>query len=235
MIRLWDIAPNDPDMTAAKAGIYQAEGKLEQAARLLSEITWQTRSEGSFTIKIAQLRLERNYAEAIRLLQARLAQFQFESPYDRAGEQLHLAFMQRVAGDTSGAKVTGEEARSTIEDRYRGQPQEELVARMSQAYAATEEKDLALNVAQRAIVFALAAKDRMQGLALTRTSRSLRRSSARLAVPSPFSPSCYKPPIRAGFTPLSPLHAPFLGSIRSGILCAAIPLSKNCARKSSRD
>jgi TolB-like protein/Tfp pilus assembly protein PilF/predicted Ser/Thr protein kinase len=163
--RALDIAPNDPDMTAAKAGIYQAEGNLEQAARVLSEISWQTRSEGSFTIKIAQLRLERNYAEAIRLLQARLAQFHFESPYDKAGEQLHLAFMQRVAGDTFGARVTGKEARDTIEDRYRywGQPHEELVARMSQAYAATEEKDSALNIAQRAIMFVLAAKDRMQG------------------------------------------------------------------------
>src|SRR5215472_6566688 len=29
-----------------------------------------------------------------------------------------------------------------------------------------------------------------------------------------------------------PLRRPFLGSIRSGILCAAIPLSKNSARKS---
>ena len=31
------------------------------------------------------------------------------------------------------------------------------------------------------------------------------------------------------------LRRPFLGSIRSGILCAAIPLSKNSARKSSRE
>jgi serine/threonine protein kinase/tetratricopeptide (TPR) repeat protein len=160
--RALDIAPNDPDITAAKAGIYQAQGSLDQAARVLSEINWQTRSEDSFRIKIAQLRLERNYAEAIRLLQARLAQFHFESLYDKAAEQLHLAFIQRVAGDTSGAKVTGEEARNTIEDRYRGQPQEELVARMSQAYAATGEKDSALNVAQRAIAFVLAAKDRTQ-------------------------------------------------------------------------
>ena len=161
--RALDIAPNDPDVTAAKAGIYQAQGNLGQAARVLSEINRETPPEGSFRIKIAQLRLERNYAEAIRLLQARLVQFQFDSAYDRAGEQLHLAFMQRVAGDTSGAKVTGEEARNTLEDRYRDQPQEELVARMSQAYAATGEKDSALDVAQRAIMFVLAAKDRMQG------------------------------------------------------------------------
>ena len=33
------------------------------------------------SIKISQLRLERNYGEAIRLLQARLAQFHFDSEY----------------------------------------------------------------------------------------------------------------------------------------------------------
>ena len=47
--------------------------------------------------------------------------------------------------------------------------------------------------------------------------------------------SCYKRHIiaRAGFTAQCPLRRRFLGSIRSGTLCAAIPLSKNSARKSS--
>ena len=40
-------------------------------------------------------------------------------------------------------------------------------------------------------------------------------------------------PIVAGFT--RPSRRPFLGSIRSGILCAPIPHSKNSARKSSRE
>ena len=68
---------------AAKAGIYQAQGNLQEAAGLLSEINWQTPSEDAFQIKITQLRLERNYGEAIRLLQARQAQFHFDSEYDK--------------------------------------------------------------------------------------------------------------------------------------------------------
>ena len=36
--RALDIKPNDPDLMAAKASIYQAEGKLQEAARFLSEI-----------------------------------------------------------------------------------------------------------------------------------------------------------------------------------------------------
>ncbi len=53
---------------ALKAGIYQAEGNLQEAAKLLSEINAQTPSEIAFRIKITQLRLERNLGEAIRLL-----------------------------------------------------------------------------------------------------------------------------------------------------------------------
>jgi Flp pilus assembly protein TadD len=36
--RVLDITPNDPNMMAAKAGIYQAEGNLQEAARSLPEI-----------------------------------------------------------------------------------------------------------------------------------------------------------------------------------------------------
>ena len=44
------------------------------------------------TIKITQLRLERNYGEAIRLLQARQAQFHFDSEFDKGIDQVLLGF-----------------------------------------------------------------------------------------------------------------------------------------------
>ena len=77
--RALDITPNNPDVMASKASIYQAQGNLQEAARFLSEINGQTPSEHAFITKITQLRLERNYGEAIRLLQARLTQFHFDS------------------------------------------------------------------------------------------------------------------------------------------------------------
>src|SRR4029453_19587685 len=39
--RVLDITPNDSEVMAKKAGIYQAQGKLQEAARLLSEINEQ--------------------------------------------------------------------------------------------------------------------------------------------------------------------------------------------------
>ena len=58
--RVLDITPNDPDVMASKAKIYQAQGNLPEAAKLLSEFNWQTRNENTFQVKIKQLTLERN-------------------------------------------------------------------------------------------------------------------------------------------------------------------------------
>ena len=77
--RVLDITPSDPDVMASKARILQAQGNLQEAARCLSEINERTSHSSAFDSKISQLRLERNYGEAVRLLQARQAQFHFGS------------------------------------------------------------------------------------------------------------------------------------------------------------
>jgi tetratricopeptide (TPR) repeat protein len=165
--RALDITPNDPDLMAAKAGIYQAEGNLQEAARFLSEINWQTPSEDTLSIKIGQLRLERNYGEAVRLLQTRQAQFHFGSERVKGREQVWLAFTQRLAGDTPGAKAAAEQARNTLEQLHRDQPDNAfLVAPLSQAYAAMGEKDSALKAAERAIMLLPPGKDPVTGPAL---------------------------------------------------------------------
>jgi tetratricopeptide (TPR) repeat protein len=77
--RALDILPNDSDVIASKASIYQAQGNLDQGAKLSSQITEQTQSQNAIRTKVNQLTLERNYDEAIRLLQARQTQFHFAS------------------------------------------------------------------------------------------------------------------------------------------------------------
>ena len=63
--RALDITPNDPEVMACKAGIYQAQGNLQEAAKLLTEINPQISNGYAFDVKIIQLRLKRNYGEAI--------------------------------------------------------------------------------------------------------------------------------------------------------------------------
>jgi serine/threonine protein kinase/Tfp pilus assembly protein PilF len=160
--RALDLMPNDPEVMAGKAGIYQAQGSLQEAARLLSAINWQTSSEGAFLIKITQLRLERDFGEAIRLLQARQVQFHFASEYDGGVNQVTLAMSQRLSGDMPGAKVTAHQA-CDIFERLGDQSDIFVPLVQSQAYAMMGEKGPALKVAEYAIMILPRARDAVDG------------------------------------------------------------------------
>ena len=75
---------------------------------------------------------------------------------DRKGRwQVWLAILQRLAGDTAGAKATAEEALKTLEsldERLPGNPN--IVLALSLAKAELGEKDSALKEAERAIMLA---------------------------------------------------------------------------------
>jgi TolB-like protein/Tfp pilus assembly protein PilF len=162
--RALDISPNEPSLLAAKAIICQAEGNLEQAARFLSEITVQTQFQFVFIVKITQLRLERNYAEAVRLLQARQAQFHFASEIEKGINQELLAWYQRFAGDIAGANVTAEQARNTLEPLYKDQQDSPaFTSNLAWLYGVLGNKELALKEAERAVMLLPTAKDRVTG------------------------------------------------------------------------
>ena len=127
-------------------------------------INEQTPNDEIFAIEINQLRLERNYGEATRLLEGRLAQFRFDSEYSKAAAQVGLVIIQRLAGDTAGAKLTAKQARNILERLYRDQPDNSsLVVLLSQAYAVMGEKESAMKEARRAIMLLPSAKDRVNG------------------------------------------------------------------------
>jgi tetratricopeptide (TPR) repeat protein len=161
--RVLDITPNDPDAVVSKAWIYLEEGNLHEAAKLLNNVSAQTDSPDILAIKITQLRLERNFREAIRFLQSRLAQFHSDARYFPT-LSVTLAFTQRLAGDVADSKVTAEQMRNTLKELFRDQPDNEyFAASLSQAYAVLGEKDAALKAAEQAIMLLPSAKDRMWG------------------------------------------------------------------------
>jgi TolB-like protein/Flp pilus assembly protein TadD len=162
--RALDITPDDPNVRAQKAAIYQAQGNLQEAASFLSGINEQAPSETTFGVQITQLRLERNYREAVRLLQARLAQFHSTSQVEKGLFQSTLAFTQRLAGDPAEAKLTAEQARNTLAPVFKDQPDSVTYgALLSQAYAEMGEKDSALKVANSAVTLLPRSKDAMSG------------------------------------------------------------------------
>src|SRR6188472_4502344 len=157
------ILPNELSLTALKASIYQAEGNLQDAAKLLVQVNEQTNSDVAVRIKLTQWRLERN-TEALRQIQTRETRLQFTSGIEKGSKQVGLALAQRIAGETAQAKADAEQARNTLESLKKDQPDNAFVAAaLAVAYAILDEKDLALNEAQRATTLSPSNKDRLSG------------------------------------------------------------------------
>jgi serine/threonine protein kinase/Tfp pilus assembly protein PilF len=216
--RVLDITPNDLDVMRVKANIYQAQGNLQEGAKLLTQVDAQTSSDRAFETKMTQLQLERNYSEAVRLLQVRLTQFHYDSQEVKGGDRMTLAFFQRFAGDTAGAKFTAEQARETLEKLLRDRPDRwTTAATLSQAYALIGKKDSALKLAERAIML-LPTKDPLWGpqleenLAVVQaifgeSSRAI-STLTRLSL-TPYESSLYAPaPITLALLRLDPIWDP---------------------------
>src|SRR5437763_8502485 len=162
--RALDILPNELSLMALKASIYQAEGNLQEAARSLAQVNAETNSDAAVRIKLTQLRVERNRTEATRFVQARQARLHFASGIDKGSKQVGLALFQLVAGNTAQAKAFAEQARNTIEPLRKEQPDNASVAAaLAVAYAMLDEKESAVNEAQRAITLLPSNKDRLSG------------------------------------------------------------------------
>jgi TolB-like protein/cytochrome c-type biogenesis protein CcmH/NrfG len=158
------ILPNELSIMALKASIYQAEGNLPEAAKLLAQVNEQTNSDVAIRIKLTQLRLERNYTEATRWVADRHDRLNQLSGIEKGSKQVGVALVHRVAGDTAQAQAFAEHARNTLEPLSKEQPDNAFVAAaLGVAYAILDRKEEALNEAQRAITLLPSNKDRLTG------------------------------------------------------------------------
>ena len=97
-------------------------------------------------------------------MQGRQDRLRLFSGIDKGSKQLGNALVHRVAGDTAQAKAFAEQARNTIEPLRKEQPDNAFVAAaLAVAYAMLDEKESALNEAQRAITLLPSNKDRLSG------------------------------------------------------------------------
>jgi len=160
--RVLDIVPNDPDTVASAAAIYQAEGNLEQAGKLLAGLNAQTFS--SSLTKINQLILERHCDEAIRLIQSRVTESRDLSDIERLIDQFSLAAAQECAGDIAGARATARQLLGPLETLSKKDPDNpNLASGLSQIHAVLGEKDEAIKEAERAITLLPSVKDAVDG------------------------------------------------------------------------
>src|SRR6184192_3016166 len=148
--RALEIRPNDLDLLASKAGICQAQGNLTEAGRCLSDVNALTPSYAAVPEKVTQLIFERNYREAVQLLETRFAQFQFGSELEVGAFQEFLASSRLLAGDTAGAKASAEQARNILEVLCKNQPDNDFPAiHLARTYAILGDKESAYKEAER--------------------------------------------------------------------------------------
>jgi eukaryotic-like serine/threonine-protein kinase len=161
--RALEILPTELSLMALKASIYQAEGNLKEAAKSLVQVNAQSNSVAAVRIKLTQFRLEGN-SEGDRWVQAREARLPFTSGIDKGSKLVGLALAERVLGDTARAKADAGEARTTLESLKKDQPENAFIAAaLAVAYAMLDEKDSAINEAQRAMTLLPSNKDRLSG------------------------------------------------------------------------
>ena len=98
-----------------EARLYQAEGNLEQAGKLLVEVNAQTPSINAYLTKKDQLILERHFDEAIRLIHNRLNEFRDLPDIERPFDPFFLALAQKYAGDIVGARATAQQILGSLE------------------------------------------------------------------------------------------------------------------------
>jgi serine/threonine protein kinase/Tfp pilus assembly protein PilF len=222
--RALDVIPNDPELRAFKANMYQAEGNLQESAKLLIGVNERT-SGTVFQKKLNQLRLERNHAEAIRLLQARRA-FEDEVGTWFPDAVFHLAFAQRFVGDMAGAKATAEQARNTLEPLCNEHPDDAAPEiQLALADAVLGERDSALREAERAIMLlpSADAAPYEEILALIQTvvgenSRAI--STLTRLLKTPYGSFVYgSPPVTPALLRLDPFWDPLRGDPAFQKLC----------------
>jgi TolB-like protein len=162
--RVLDLVPNDLDTIASEAAIYQAEGNLEQAGKLLAGVNAQTPSLVAFLPKIGQLFLERHFDEAIRLIHSRLTESRDLPDFERLFEPLFLVLAQKCAGDIAGARVTAQQMLPSLETFRKKAPDTPFFALgLSLIHAVLGEKDAAIKEAEGAITLLPSAKDAVDG------------------------------------------------------------------------
>src|SRR2546422_1803631 len=158
--RLLDIVPNDADTVASEAKIYQAEGNLEQAGKLLAGVNAQTHSFNVVGAKVNQLFLERHCDEAIRWIHSRLTESGDLPAIERLFDQGSLVVAQECAGDIAGARATAQQMLPSIEKFSQKAPNSPpIAAGLSLVHAFLGEKDAAIKEAERAITLLPSTKD----------------------------------------------------------------------------
>ena len=97
------ISPGDPGITGFFAWVYQSEGQLTQAGKLLASVKIPPADLNAFPVLVNQALWTRRYSDAIQLLRGALAGGKHPSKTARGYYYQLLGFSEQLAGDSNAA------------------------------------------------------------------------------------------------------------------------------------
>lgn len=150
------IAPDSAPDRATKAGLFQAEGRLEEAGRELARIPEDASDDLIINTRIQQAIYQRRYDDAIQIIETKLNSIPAGQRFDTYTKQflVYLGFCQEWAGRPEQAKdaFTGAvQAIKPTSDTVVGADANGTPAILALAYAGLGEKEKALKQAQQAL------------------------------------------------------------------------------------
>ncbi len=165
--RRLEILPGDPETIASQVGIYQVQGRLDQARQLLGRLPSAQASINLAVPAFNQSLLEHSYPQTLELLKALLAKPEFAVGANGAAIRAALGFVQRLSGNIAAAKTTNMQARREFEALREKEPDNaDYAGRLGLVYAELGEKMLALKEGERAVTLLPASRDAVQGPAM---------------------------------------------------------------------
>ena len=156
------ILPDDPDLLASKAEIFQMQGDLPAAESVLARLDALPVTELVVAIRFNQALLQRRYEEAVRLLEKRLAVT--KPTLNAAVNRVSLGWARALAGDQAGAKEAYLQARNELDNLQREQvTNSSIVSALAAAEAGLGNKEAALREGERSVALLPATQDPLLG------------------------------------------------------------------------
>lgn len=151
-----EIAPNEDDIRARKAGVYRDAGRLEEATRELAQIPANSTNAVVRSIRIGQAIYERRFDEGITLINSMLSEIKpGELPdTDAKWALVQLGYLQELANRPNESRVTFARAIQAIKptpDSVVPADGTGLPYYLAEAYAGLGEKEKALTQARQAV------------------------------------------------------------------------------------
>jgi TolB-like protein/Tfp pilus assembly protein PilF len=150
--RALDIAPGDNTALAIKAGLYQVIGQLDQADQTLAQTQADANNESAVGILIQQRMLRHDYRRGVVFMESALGKLDPALRFQHAEYLRLLANLQRLDGDTAGAKSNYTQCREEMKTLLdEGPDNPRLLSGLAFACAGLGDKENALKLMEEAL------------------------------------------------------------------------------------